>query len=82
MSGKVVTLGDVNRKGPKNVKLDLLYSINGERISTTTSAEDGRYYFSNVMPGEYEIQASHQKWKFKVVSSLLYVNLYTFLNLF
>ena len=68
LSGKVITYGDLNRKGPGNVNLDLYSSINGEKVSTTTSANDGSYYVSNIMPGDYEIQASHPKWKFKVVS--------------
>jgi hypothetical protein len=54
----------VNRKGPANVKLDLL--LNDQIVSSTKSANDGSYYFSNIMPGDYQVQASHPKWKFKV----------------
>ena len=64
LSGKVITYGDINKKGPANVKLDLL--LNEQKISSATSALDGSYYFSNIMPGDYKIQASHPTWKFKV----------------
>lgn len=66
LSGKVITYGDVNRNGPAGVKLDLM--LNEKKIDSTISSSDGTYYFSNVMPGNYQIEASHTKWKFKTVN--------------
>ena len=60
----MITFGDLNKKGPANVKLDLL--LNDQKVSETTSSNDGSYYFSNIMPGDYKIKASHSNWKFKV----------------
>jgi hypothetical protein len=65
LSGKVVTLGDPQQNGPEAIKLNLI--SNNEVIDTTQSAHDGSYYFSNIMPGAYQVQAQdHPNQKFKV----------------
>lgn len=66
LSGKVVSYGDANKRGPSGVTLNLL-TPNGVNINTTLSGSDGSYYFTNVMPGDYQIEASHDSFKFKNV---------------
>lgn len=71
LSGKVVTNGDIRMNGPAGVKLNLI--SNNKVIDTKFSAADGTYYFSNAMPGAYQIEAEHETIQFltKKVSVVL-----------
>lgn len=62
LSGKVVTNGDVRMNGPSEIKLNLI--SNNKIIDSTLSSNDGSYYFSNVMPGAYQIEAQHDSIQF------------------
>lgn len=62
LSGKIVTQGDPKSNGPSGVKLNLI--ANGKQIDSTQSGADGSYYFSNVMPGEYQVEAVESSMKF------------------
>ncbi|CAF0810412.1 unnamed protein product [Brachionus calyciflorus] len=64
LSGKVVSQGDSKNRGPSGVKLNLI--SNGKQIDSTLSSNDGSYYFSNVMPGVYQVEALHPTYKFLV----------------
>ncbi len=66
LSGKVVTDGDARMNGPAGVKLDLISG--GKVVDSSLSGNDGTYYFSNIMPGDYQIEASHETIKFLNVS--------------
>ena len=63
VSGKIVTQGDPKLSGPAGITLNLLSNNNNNNNNnvqhTTVSAADGTYYFSDVMPGDYHIEASH-----------------------
>ena len=62
LSGKVVTAGDSKQHGPSGVKLSLL--LDKRVVDTTESSADGSYYFSNVMPNAYVVEAKHDNIKF------------------
>ena len=66
LSGKVVTNGDARMNGPAGVKLNLV--SDNKVIDSTVSAADGTYYFSNAMPGAYQIEAQHESIQFLTVS--------------
>ncbi|KAK3770676.1 hypothetical protein RRG08_037868 [Elysia crispata] len=62
VSGQVVSAGQTS--GPAGVNLDLVSSTNPEQKSSTTTSDGGSFAFSNVMPGDYRIKASHSVWQF------------------
>lgn len=66
LSGKVVTHGDARMNGPSGIKLNLI--AKEKVIDSTVSGEDGNYYFSNVMPDSYQIEAVHDSIKFSNVA--------------
>lgn len=39
-----------------------------EVIKETTSAEGGEYTFEKILPGEFEVTASHPTWTFEKVN--------------
>ncbi len=59
---KVVTLGDPKNNGPEGIKLNLF--SNNQVVGTAKTDTYGSYYFSNVMPGSYQVEASHPTIKF------------------
>ncbi|RNA38965.1 nodal modulator 1-like [Brachionus plicatilis] len=63
LSGKVVSLGDSKNRGPSGVKLNLL--SDGKQIDSAVSGNDGTYYFSNVMPGKYQVEAADSSFRFQ-----------------
>ncbi len=67
LSGKVITYGDFdNEYGPPNIDLKLIDSKKQLVVDQTQSLADGSYYFSNVMPGDYQIAAGqNSNLKFK-----------------
>lgn len=71
LSGKVVTHGDTRMNGPSGIKLNLI--SDNKAIDSALSGPDGIYYFSNVMPGAYQIEAQHESIEFltKKVSVVL-----------
>ena len=60
-----MTLGDLKNNGPSGIKLNLI--ANEKVIDSTVSASDGSYYFSNVMPGAYQVEAQHPSIQFLTV---------------
>ncbi|XP_063398265.1 BOS complex subunit NOMO1-like isoform X2 [Mytilus trossulus] len=63
VNGKVISKGQVN--GPSGVTVTLHKSGSTEILQTVTTAEDGSYIFSKVMPGDYDIKATASpKYKF------------------
>ncbi|CAA7388395.1 unnamed protein product [Spirodela intermedia] len=44
--------------GPYDVKVDLL-SSSGDLVSSVLTSETGNYAFTNIIPGQYKLQASH-----------------------
>jgi hypothetical protein len=69
-NNKIVTYGDSKNNGPVGISLDLI--SNNKVIDSTLSGADGSYYFSNVMPGGYEIEAHHPSIKFQTVN-IIYI---------
>ncbi|XP_071122767.1 BOS complex subunit NOMO1-like [Mytilus edulis] len=63
VNGKVISKGQVN--GPSGVTVTLHKSGSPDILQTVTTAEDGSYIFSKVMPGDYDIKATASpKYKF------------------
>ncbi|CAK9310181.1 unnamed protein product [Citrullus colocynthis] len=44
--------------GPANVNVELL-SPNGDVVSSALTSQEGNYLFSNIIPGRYNLRASH-----------------------
>ncbi|GLT64134.1 hypothetical protein SLA2020_366440 [Shorea laevis] len=73
ISGKVVgAVGGescaLKNGGPSNVKVELL-SPNGDFISSVLTSSVGSYLFTNILPGKYELRASHSDLKVEVRGS-------------
>ncbi|XP_059172926.1 BOS complex subunit NOMO1-like [Physella acuta] len=60
--GIVASLGQTS--GPAGVKLDLISSLKPDVLQSTLTDGKGSFVFSNVMPGDYKILASHSSWQF------------------
>ncbi|XP_059139857.1 BOS complex subunit NOMO1-like isoform X2 [Physella acuta] len=60
--GIVASLGQTS--GPADVKLDLISSLKPDVLQSTLTDGKGSFVFSNVMPGDYKILASHSSWQF------------------
>lgn len=58
--GKVVSKGSDN--GPAGISI-FLKTVNGELLQETKTVVGGDYSFSNILPGEYLVEASHTKWR-------------------
>lgn len=58
LSGKVISKGTTD--GPSGIHLSLKKS--NEILQETLTEANGKYSFSNIMPGNYLIEASHPTW--------------------
>lgn len=58
----------VQNGGPSNVNVELL-SPNGDLIYSVLTLQGGLYSFKNVIPGKYELRASHPDLKVEVKGS-------------
>ncbi|GLU07247.1 hypothetical protein SLE2022_242110 [Rubroshorea leprosula] len=54
--------------GPSNVKVELL-SPHDDLVSTVLTSSNGRYLFTNIIPGKYKLRASHHDLKIEVRGS-------------
>ncbi|PVD27782.1 hypothetical protein C0Q70_12955 [Pomacea canaliculata] len=63
VSGKVISEGQT--EGPEGVTLSLVDTSSKQTLQTVTSGVGGSFTITGVMPGEYDIKASHLKWKLK-----------------
>ncbi|CAO2826653.1 unnamed protein product [Amaranthus hypochondriacus] len=54
--------------GPSNVAVELL-SPSGDLISTALTSTSGDYFFKNITPGKYKLQASHPDMNVEVIGS-------------
>ena len=54
--------------GPVGVSLSLKKANSNDVLKTTKSTADGAYTFEKVLPGEYSVEGTHEKWKFEQVS--------------
>lgn len=59
--------------GPAGVTIKLFSDLSDNPLQVITSEKNGLFSFSNILPGQYRIQASHPSWKFS--TSELDVNL-------
>ncbi|PON61743.1 Glucoamylase, starch-binding [Parasponia andersonii] len=48
----------IKEGGPSDVKVELL-SPGGDLVSSVQTSSGGSYFFMNIIPGEYELRASH-----------------------
>uniref|UniRef100_H3AWF4 Nodal modulator n=1 Tax=Latimeria chalumnae TaxID=7897 RepID=H3AWF4_LATCH len=66
VNGKVLSKG--GSSGPAGVQVTLRKPKTGASILSTVTQPGGKYAFSKVLPGEYEIVATHPVWTLKHVS--------------
>ncbi|XP_073447228.1 BOS complex subunit NOMO3-like isoform X1 [Aquarana catesbeiana] len=59
--------------GPVGVQVSLRRTGSGVNLQTTTTQQSGKYSFNKVLPGEYEIVASHPTWTLKEASTVVQV---------
>ncbi|XP_044289374.1 nodal modulator 1-like isoform X2 [Varanus komodoensis] len=71
VSGKVLSKGQT--LGPAGVLVALRSPGSEVNIQTASTQPGGKYAFSKVLPGEYEIFASHPTWVLKQVSTTVRV---------
>ena len=69
---QVVSVG--HESGPTDVTLTLTKQGDKQPLKTTATTAGGAYTFENVLPGEYEVAASHPRWQFQVVSEEEYLD--------
>ena len=60
--GKVFSFNSL--AGPKGVHIILRSKANNNVIKQNVTFEDGLYEFHEVLPGQYLIEASHERWQF------------------
>ncbi|CAB1344572.1 unnamed protein product [Coregonus sp. 'balchen'] len=60
VSGTVLSKGQL--LGPAGVEISLTREGTGEKLQTVLSQPGGKYTFSKVLPGNYDIIASHPSW--------------------
>ncbi|KAF7804939.1 nodal modulator 1 [Senna tora] len=58
----------VKNGGPSNVEVELL-SPSGDLVSSVLTSSSGSYLFTNIIPGRYELLASHPELKVEVKGS-------------
>ncbi|XP_064415226.1 BOS complex subunit NOMO3 isoform X2 [Latimeria chalumnae] len=63
VNGKVLSKG--GSSGPAGVQVTLRKPKTGASILSTVTQPGGKYAFSKVLPGEYEIVATHPVWTLK-----------------
>ncbi|KAK0042403.1 nodal modulator 1 [Biomphalaria pfeifferi] len=63
ISGLVASFGQI--VGPSGVQLELLSLSKPEFHQKVFTSDQGVFSFSNVMPGDYKIKASHPVWQFQ-----------------
>lgn len=59
--GQVISQGQ--NEGPEGVTVQL--KKENKILQKTTSKEAGKFTFANVLPGDYEIEAVHDRWTFE-----------------
>nr|DBA20275.1 TPA: hypothetical protein GDO54_015987 [Pyxicephalus adspersus] len=59
--------------GPGGVQVSLRKANSGAILQTTTTQQGGKYSFNKVLPGDYEIVASHPTWTFKEATTVVQV---------
>ncbi|KAI1296508.1 Nodal modulator 1 [Halotydeus destructor] len=69
ISGKVLSNGLLS--GPSGVTVSLKDKKTNQLIKSLVTGVHGDYSFEEVLPGLYEVSASHPKWQFKGKNSLL-----------
>ncbi|KAK7337534.1 hypothetical protein VNO77_18114 [Canavalia gladiata] len=74
ISGRVVgAVGgescSVKNGGPSNVKVELLSPSGDDLVSSVLTSSSGSYLFTNIIPGKYELRASHPDLKVEVKGS-------------
>ncbi|KAM9305783.1 BOS complex subunit NOMO3-like [Gastrophryne carolinensis] len=59
--------------GPADVQVSLRRAGSGTNLQTTVTQPGGKYYFNKVLPGQYEIVASHPSWTLKEAATAVQV---------
>ncbi|XP_070810911.1 BOS complex subunit NOMO3-like [Pituophis catenifer annectens] len=71
VNGKVLSKGE--SLGPAGVLVVLRSPSTGVTLQTTTTQPGGKYAFLKVLPGEYEVFASHPTWTLKEATTTVRV---------
>uniref|UniRef100_A0A8C8C9B5 Nodal modulator n=1 Tax=Oncorhynchus tshawytscha TaxID=74940 RepID=A0A8C8C9B5_ONCTS len=66
VSGTVLSKGQL--LGPAGVEISLTREGTGEKLQTVLTQPGGKYTFSKVLPGSYDIIASHPSWTLDATS--------------
>uniref|UniRef100_A0A8C8JIX6 Prealbumin-like fold domain-containing protein n=1 Tax=Oncorhynchus tshawytscha TaxID=74940 RepID=A0A8C8JIX6_ONCTS len=66
VSGTVLSKGQL--LGPAGVEISLTREGTGEKLQTVLTQPGGKYTFSKVLPGNYDIIASHPSWTLDATS--------------
>ncbi|XP_026560040.1 nodal modulator 3-like [Pseudonaja textilis] len=71
VNGKVLSKGQA--LGPAGVLVALRHPSTGVTLQSTTTQPGGKYAFLKVLPGEYEVFASHPTWTLKEATTTVRV---------
>lgn len=71
VSGKVLSRNQ--NLGPAGVQIALRRVGSGGNQQTTVTQTGGKFFFNKVLPGEYEIVASHPTWTLKEAATIVQV---------
>ncbi|XP_048249948.1 nodal modulator 1-like [Haliotis rufescens] len=61
ITGKVISKGETD--GPSGVKVTVTPAGKDEVLQTVTTATDGSFSFSHILPGDYVVKATHPTWR-------------------
>ncbi|KAM8934812.1 BOS complex subunit NOMO3-like [Pelodytes ibericus] len=71
VNGKVLSRNQ--NLGPVGVQISLRRAESGVNLQTTVTQTGGKFAFNKVLPGEYEIIASHPNWVLKEATTVVQV---------
>ncbi|XP_075686281.1 BOS complex subunit NOMO3-like [Rhinoderma darwinii] len=71
VSGKVLSRNQ--NLGPAGVQIAMRRAGSGSNLQTTVTQTGGKFSFNKVLPGEYEIIASHPTWTLKEANAMAQV---------
>lgn len=71
VTGGVVSAGSVD--GPAGVSLALM--SDGAEVGRTMSTEGGKFVFEGVLPGKYQVSATHDSWRFRAPTTQVTVEM-------
>ncbi|XP_053550913.1 nodal modulator 3 [Bombina bombina] len=71
VTGKVLSRNE--HSGPQGVQVAMRRAGSGVNLQTTATQKGGKFAFYKVLPGDYEIVASHPMWTLKEATTMVQV---------